>query len=59
MSLEQILSGVGDTARRLARVGRMIEAQQKFDSAVAAASDRIQKSKQLEKRIRRVVRATA
>jgi hypothetical protein len=41
MSLEQIFSGVGvDTARRLARVGRMIEQQQKFDSAVATGFKR-------------------
>jgi hypothetical protein len=42
---------------RLARVDRQIEQQQKFDAAVAAALDRIQKTKQLQKRIRRAVRA--
>jgi hypothetical protein len=52
MSLEQILSGVGaDTARRLARVSRLVERQQRFDEQVAAALDRIQKTKQLVKRI--------
>jgi len=57
-TLAEIIASVPDAARveataRLARVGHMIEAQQKFDSAVAAALDRIQKAKQLQKRIRR------
>jgi len=32
------------TARRLAKVGRMVEQQQKFDAQVAAALDRIERS---------------
>jgi hypothetical protein len=48
--LEQVSA---DTVRRLAKVGRMIEQQQKFDAAVSAALDRIHKAKQLQKRIRR------
>jgi hypothetical protein len=54
MQLEQVSV---DTARRLAKVGRMIEQQIKFDTAVAAALDRIQKTKQLQKRVRRVAHA--
>jgi hypothetical protein len=46
MQLEQM--GV-DTACRLARFSRLIEQQQTFDAQVAAALDRIQKTKQLEK----------
>jgi len=36
--------GGADTARRLAKVGRMVEQQQKFDAQVAAALDQIERS---------------
>jgi hypothetical protein len=47
-TLAEIVASIPDAARvevvmRLARVSRMIEQQQKFDSAVAAALDRIQR----------------
>jgi hypothetical protein len=63
MQLEQIDQ---DTARRIARVSRLVAAQVKFDSAVAAALDRILMNappetlrplaKQLRKRIREIAR---
>jgi hypothetical protein len=56
--LEQILSDAGNIniARRLVDAARLTEQQQKFDAAVAAALDRIQRAEQLQKRIRRTVR---
>jgi hypothetical protein len=56
--LEQILSDAGNIniARRLVDAARLTEQQQKFDAAVAAALDRIQRTEQLQKRIRRTVR---
>jgi hypothetical protein len=55
-----------DTARRLARASRLVAAQVKFDSAVAAALDRILMNappetlrplaKQVRKRIREIAR---
>jgi hypothetical protein len=65
MLLEQELSVVGmDTARRLAKAGRLIEQQQTFDARVAAVLDRILMNappealrplaKQLRKRIKEI-----
>jgi enoyl-CoA hydratase/carnithine racemase len=63
MQPEQISA---DTARQLARVSRIVAAQSKFDSAVAAALDRILMNappetlrplaKQVRKRIREIAR---
>jgi hypothetical protein len=47
----------GELAARLARVSRLLEQQQKFDLAVAAALDRIEQAKQLRRRIKRVAHA--
>jgi hypothetical protein len=51
MSLEQVSV---DIARRLPKVGRMIEAQQKFDQQVLESLKRIEMTKQLQKRGRKV-----
>jgi Fe-S cluster assembly ATPase SufC len=51
MSLEQVSV---DTACRLARVSRLIEQQQRFNAQVAAALERIEMTKQLQKRGRKV-----
>jgi hypothetical protein len=63
MQLEQVST---DTARLLAKVGKRVAAQTKFDSAVAAALERILMNappetlrplaKQLRKRIREIAR---
>ena len=61
-TLAEIIASVPDAtrvevARRLAKVGRMIEQQQKFDAQVEAALARIRRTKQLQKRIRGSARA--
>lgn len=43
-----------DTARRLARVSRLIEQQQKFDAQVLESLKRLEITKQLQKRGRKV-----
>ena len=42
-----------EAAKRIVRVNRLIAEQQKFDAAVEAALDRIQRAKQLQRRIKR------
>jgi hypothetical protein len=42
-----------DIARRLAKVGKLLAAQQKFDFQVLESLKRIEFAKQLNKRIRR------
>jgi len=60
--LAEIIANLADHAKaevaaRLARVNRLIEQQQKFDAQVEAALARIQKAKQLRKRVRSKARA--
>jgi len=50
MPLEQVSA---DIARRLAKVGRLLAAQNKFDQQVLESLKRIEFAKQLNKRIRR------
>ena len=60
-TLAEIVASTSDATRvevaaRLARVSRLIEEQQRFDAAVAASLDRLHRTKQLLKRIRRTIR---